>query len=127
MGDVNRPNMTKTFLFAQQIRQRTCVVKMYKKPPDEHETRLVLPVGESKFLSLHRARREALDEVPLQEDEDDRDRDGRNNTCRHHIAPVRRRLAEERHHKNGARIEQVWGHFMGGFLTRTAFAGKVET
>ena len=60
-----------------------------------------MPVGGSEFLSLHRARREALDEVALQKDEDDRDRDGRNDGGRHHIAPVRRRLAEERHHESG--------------------------
>ena len=70
-----------------------------------------------------------VEEAPLQKHEDHRDRDGRDDGGRHHVTPVRRRLAEERHHKNGGqrhRIEQVWRHFMGGFLTRTAFAGKVE-
>ena len=80
-------------------------------------------------LSFHRTGGETLDEAPLQKHEDHRDRDGRDDGGRHHVTPVRRRLAEERHHKNGGqrhRIEQVWRHFMGGFLTRTAFAGKVK-
>ena len=101
--------------------------------PNVEETALTERLGETEpgqsALSYHRTGGETLDEAPLQKHEDHRDRDGRNDGGRHHVTPVRRRLAEERHHKNGGqrhRIEQVWRHFMGGFLTRTAFAGKVE-
>ena len=101
--------------------------------PNVEEAALTEQLGETEpgksALSFHRTGGETLDEAPLQKHEDHRDRDGRNDGGRHHVTPVRRRLAEERHHKNGGqrhRIEQVWRHFMGGFLTRTAFAGKVE-
>ena len=101
--------------------------------PNVEEAALTEQLGETQpgqsALSFHRTGGETLDEAPLQKHEDHRDRDGRNDGGRHHVTPVRRRLAEERHHKNGGqrhRIEQVWRHFMGGFLTRTAFAGKVE-
>ena len=101
--------------------------------PNVEETALTEQLGETEpgksALSFHRTGGETLDEAPLQKHEDHRDRDGRDDGGRHHVTPVRRRLAEERHHKNGGqrhRIEQVWRHFMGGFLTRTAFAGKVE-
>ena len=101
--------------------------------PNVEEAALTEQLGETQpgqsALSFHRTGGETLDEAPLQKHEDHRDRDGRDDGGRHHVAPVRRRLAEERHHKNGGqrdRIEQVWRHFMGGFLTRTAFAGKLE-
>ena len=101
--------------------------------PNVEETAMTERLGETEpgksALSFHRTGGETLDEAPLQKHEDHRDRDGRDDGGRHHVTPVRRRLAEERHHKNGGqrhRIEQVWRHFMGGFLTRTAFAGKVE-
>ena len=101
--------------------------------PNVEEAALTEQLGETEpgqsALSFHRTGGETLDEAPLQKHEDHRDRDGRDDGGRHHVTPVRRRLAEERHHKNGGqrhRIEQVWRHFMGGFLTRTAFAGKVE-
>ena len=101
--------------------------------PNVEETALTEQLGETELeksaLSFRRTGGETLDEAPLQKHEDHRDRDGRDDGGRHHVPPVRRRLAEERHHKNGGqrhRIEQVWRHFMGGFLTRTAFAGKVE-
>ena len=101
--------------------------------PNVEEAALTEQLGETQpgqsALSFHRTGGETLDEAPLQKHEDHRDRDGRDDGGRHHVTPVRRRLAEERHHKNGGqrhRIEQVWRHFMGGFLTRTAFAGKVE-
>lgn len=61
-------------------------------------------------LIFHRTGGETMDEAPLRKHEDHRDRDGRNDGGRHHVAPVRRRLAEKRHHKNGGqrhRIEQV--------------------
>ena len=97
------------------------------------EAALTEQLGETEpgksALSFHRTGGETLDEAPLQKHEDHRDRDGRDDGGCYHVTPVRRRLAEERHHKNGGqrhRIEQVWRHFMGGFLTRTAFAGKVE-
>ena len=101
--------------------------------PNVEEAAVTEQLGETEpgksALSFHRTGGETLDEAPLQKHEDHRDRDGRDDGGRHHVTPVRRRLAEERHHKNGGqrhRIEQVWRHFMGGFLTRTAFAGKVE-
>ena len=101
--------------------------------PNMEEAAVTEQLGETEpgksALSFHRTGGETLDEAPLQKHEDHRDRDGRDDGGRHHVTPVRRRLAEERHHKNGGqrhRIEQVWRHFMGGFLTRTAFAGKVE-
>ena len=101
--------------------------------PNVEEAALTEQSGETEpgqsALSFHRTGGETLDEAPLQKHEDHRDRDGRDDGGRHHVTPVRRRLAEERHHKNGGqrhRIEQVWRHFMGGFLTRTAFAGKVK-
>ena len=101
--------------------------------PNMEEAAVTEQLGETEpgksALSFHRTGGETLDEAPLQKHEDHRDRDGRDDGGRHHVPPVRRRLAEERHHKNGGqrhRIEQVWRHFMGGFLTRTAFAGKVE-
>ena len=101
--------------------------------PNVEEAAVTERLGETEpgqsALSFHRTGGETLDEAPLQKHEDHRDRDGRDDGGRHHVTPVRRRLAEERHHKNGGqrhRIEQVWRHFMGGFLTRTAFAGKVE-
>ena len=101
--------------------------------PNVEEAALTEQLGETEpgksALSFHRTGGETLDEAPLQKHEDHRDRDGRDDGGCYHVTPVRRRLAEERHHKNGGqrhRIEQVWRHFMGGFLTRTAFAGKVE-
>ena len=101
--------------------------------PNVEEAAVTEQLGETEpgksALSFHRTGGETLDEAPLQKHEDHRDRDGRDDGGRHHVTPVRRRLAEERHHKNRGqlhRIEQVWRHFMGGFLTRTAFAGKVE-
>ena len=101
--------------------------------PNVEEAAVTEQLGETEpgksALSFHRTGGETLDEAPLQKHEDHRDRDGRDDGGRHHVTPVRRRLAEERHHKNRGqlhRIEQVWRHFMGGFLTRTVFAGKVE-
>ena len=82
--------------------------------PNVEEAAMTERSGETEpgksSLSFHRTGGETLDEAPLQKHEDHRDRDGRNDGGRHHVAPVRRRLAEERHYKNGGqrhRIEQV--------------------
>ena len=82
--------------------------------PNVEEAALTERSGETEpgqsALSFHRTGGETLDEAPLQKHEDHRDRDGRDDGGRHHVTPVRRRLAEECHHKNGGqrdRIEQV--------------------
>lgn len=82
--------------------------------PNVEEAALTEQLGETEpgksALSFHRTGGETLDEAPLRKHEDHRDRDGRNEGGRHHVTPVRRCLAEERHHKNGGqrhRIEQV--------------------
>ena len=82
--------------------------------PNVEEAAMTERSGETEpgqsALSFHRTGGETLDEAPLQKHEDHRDRDGRDDGGRHHVTPVRRRLAEERHHKNGGqrhRIEQV--------------------
>ena len=82
--------------------------------PNVEEAALTEQSGETEpgqsALSFHRTGGETLDEAPLQKHEDHRDRDGRDDGGRHHVTPVRRRLAEERHYKNGGqrhRIEQV--------------------
>ena len=82
--------------------------------PNVEEAALTERLGETEpgqsALSFHRTGGETLDEAPLQKHEDHRDRDGRDDGSRHHVTPVRRRLAGERHHKNGGqrhRIEQV--------------------
>ena len=82
--------------------------------PNVEEAALTEQLGETEpgksALSFHRTGGETLDEAPLQKYEDHRDRDGRDDGGRHHVTPVRRCLAEERHHKNGGqrhRIEQV--------------------
>ena len=82
--------------------------------PNVEETAMTERSGETEpgqsALSFHRTGGETLDEAPLQKHEDHRDRDGRDDGGRHHVTPVRRRLAEECHHKNGGqcdRIEQV--------------------
>ena len=82
--------------------------------PNVEEAALTERSGETEpgqsALSFHRTGGETLDESPLQKHEDHRDRDGRDDGGRHHVTPIRRHLAEERHHKNGGqrhRIEQV--------------------
>ena len=46
---IHRPSLLKTFLFAQQPRQRMCVVKMYKNPPTSTRLASYCPSGNPNF------------------------------------------------------------------------------
>ena len=84
--------------------------------PNVEEAALTEQLGETEpgqsALSFHRTGGETLDEAPLQKHEDHRDRDGRDDGGRHHVTPVRRRLAEERHHKSGGQRRLTRAHMV---------------